>query len=184
MTDIMSDTKKNMDSVVAHLKEELVAIRTGRANAALVDTLIVSYYGSTVPLKQMASVTVPDAASIVIQPWDKQSLGDIELAIRNSSLGLNPVNEGNQIRLVLPPLTEERRLELVKSIHEKAEAAKVALRTVRKDAWENVQKQVKAGDLTEDDRYSYEDDLNKVIEGYNKQIDEVIADKEKEVKTV
>ena len=184
MTDIISHLKQAMDLTVGHLKDELATIRTGRANASLVDTLMVSYYGNTTPIKQMASVTVPDATSIVIAPWDKQAVGDIEQAIRNSSLGLSPVNEGGQIRVVLPPLTEERRNELVKTIHEKAEASKVALRTERGSAWENVQKQVKAGDLTEDDKYRYEQDLNKVIESYNKQIADLVTEKEKEVKTV
>ena len=173
-----------MDQAVGHLKEELATIRTGRANASLVDTLMVSYWGNLTPLKQMASVTVPDATSIVITPWDKQAMGDIEQAIRNSNLGLNPVNEGGQIRVVLPPLTEERRLEMVKTIHEKAETSKVALRTHRKEAWELVQKQVKSGELTEDDKYRYEEDLNKVIEGFNKQVDELVTQKEKEVKTI
>lgn len=182
--DIIGDLKKNMDQVLVHLKDEFSTIRTGRASASLVDGLMVAYYGSMVPVKQMASVNVPDATTLVIQPWDKQSIGDIEQAIRISSLGLNPVNEGTQIRLVLPALTEERRNDLAKAINEKAEAAKVSLRTARKDAWELVQKQVKAGELTEDDRYSYEEDLNKVIDGYNKQVEEIVEAKVKEIKTV
>lgn len=184
MTDISTSLKQEMNQAIDRLKEEMASIRTGRANASLVDTLMVPYYGNVTPLKQMASVTVPDATSIVIQPWDKQAVGDIEQAIRTSPLGLNPVNEGNQIRLVLPALNEERRNELVKVIHEKAEATKVALRTARAGAWEGVQKQVKAGELTEDDKYRYETDLNKIIEGYNKQVEDLVAEKEKEVKTV
>lgn len=182
--DILSTLKSEMETAIGHLKEELGSIRTGRASASLVDTIMVSYYGNMTPLKQMASVTVPDATSIVITPWDKQALGDIEQAIRTSPLGLNPVNEGIQIRLVLPALTEERRNELVKVIRDKAEATKVALRNHRKDAWEAVQKQVKDGELTEDDKYRFEEDLNKLIDGFNRQADELTAEKEKEVKTV
>lgn len=184
MADTMTRMKQQMDEVLQHVKDELATIRTGRANASLVDTIMVSYYGSTVPLKQMASVTVPDPTSIVITPWDRQSLGDVEQAVRASDLGLSPVNEGTQIRLVLPPLTEERREQLIKSVQQKAEAGKVALRNVRKDTWDNVQKQVKAGELTEDDRYRYEDDLNKTIDQFNHQIDALTADKEKDLKTV
>jgi ribosome recycling factor len=184
MTDIMTLTKQHMDEVVEHVKQEMAGIRTGRANASLVDTILVQYYGSTMPLKQMASITVPEPTTIVIMPWDRQSIGDIEQAIRNSDLGLSPVNEGSQIRLVLPPLTEERRTQLIKLVHQKAEAGKVALRNVRKDIWEDVQKQVKSGELTEDDRYRYEEDLNKTIDHFNKEIETLINDKEKELKTI
>lgn len=184
MADITGTMKSQMDEVIAHVKDEFASIRTGRASASLVDTLMVQYYGSTTPLKNMASVMVPDATSIVIQPWDRQALGDIEQAIRTSDLGLSPVNEGTQLRLVLPPLTEERRDQLIKSIHQKAEAGKVSLRNVRGAAWEDVQKKVKASELTEDDRYRYETDLNKIIESYNKQIEELVAAKETELKTI
>ncbi len=182
--DIMSNLKKQMDEVLEHVKTEFSTIRTGRANASLVDTLPVSYYGQTAPLKNMASITVPEPTMIVVQPWDRQAIGDIEQAIRASDLNLSPVNEGTQLRLILPALTEERRDQLVKSIHQKAEAGKVALRNVRQDAWTEVQKQVKSGDLTEDDRYAYEDDLNKVVAGFNKQIEDLTAEKEKELKTI
>jgi ribosome recycling factor len=180
----MTNLKKQMDEVLEHVKTEFSTIRTGRANASLVDTLPVSYYGNVTPLKNMASITVPEPTMIVVMPWDRQSIGDIEQAIRNSDLNLSPVNEGTQLRLVLPALTEERRDQLVKTINQKAEAGKVALRNVRKETWEDVQKKVKAGELTEDDRYSYEEDLNKTIEGYNKQIDDLTAEKEKELKTI
>lgn len=180
----MISLKEKMNDVLEHVKQEFSTIRTGRANAALVDTLMVSYYGSTMPLKQMASILVPEPTVILIQPWDKQAIGDIEQSIRVSELGLSPVNEGTQIRLVLPPLTEERRQQLVKSIHQKAEAGKVALRNVRKETWDDIQKQVKAGDLTEDDRYRYEEDLNKTIDHFNKEIDVLVEGKEAELRTL
>jgi ribosome recycling factor len=182
--DIAQTMKQQMQEVMQHIKEDLSSIRTGRASAALVDSLPVQYYGSTMPLKQMASITVPEPTVIVIQPWDKQAIGDIEQAVRNSNLGLSPINEGTQLRLVLPPLTEERRNELIKAVHQKAEAGKVALRTVRKDTWEEVQKQVKSGDLTEDDRYRYEGDLNKIIDQFNREVDEAVAQKESELRTI
>lgn len=182
--DLITQMKHHMDDVVNHVKEDLTSLRTGRATSSLVDALPVQYYGNTTPLKRMASIMVPEPTVIVIQPWDKQAMGDIEQAIRNSSLGISPVNEGTQIRLVLPPLTEERRNQLIKSLHEKAEAGKVSLRNVRKDTWEEVQKQVKAGELTEDDKYRYEEDLNKIIDGYNKEIEKLCADKEQELKTI
>lgn len=182
--DIMAQAKRGMEEVIDHVKQELAGIRTGRAQASLVDLLLVSYYGSTVPLKQLASISIPEPTVILIQPWDRQSIGDIEQAIRASELGISPMNEGTQIRLVLPALTEERRQQLIKLVHQKAEAGKIALRTIRKDLWDDVQKQVKNGELTEDDRYSYEADLNKVIDGFNKQIDDLVEVKEKELKTI
>jgi ribosome recycling factor len=182
--DLMTQMKQNMQDVMEHIKTEFSSVRTGRANASLVDTLPVQYYGTTTPLKQMASITVPEPTVILIQPWDKQSIGDIEQALRISNLGLSPINEGSQIRLVLPPLTEERRDQLIKTIHQKAEAGKVALRNTRKETWDEVQKQVKAAELTEDDRYRYEEDLNKTIDSFNKEIDDLIMAKEKELQTV
>lgn len=182
--DIAQTMKQQMSEVLQHIKDDLSGVRTGRANAALVDSLLVQYYGSTLPLKQMASISVPEPTVIVIQPWDKQAIGDIEQTIRTSNLGLSPINEGTQIRLVLPPLTEERRTELIKAVHQKAEAGKVALRTIRKEVWEEVQKKVKSGELTEDDRYRYELDLNKIIDQFNRDIDQMVEQKETELRTI
>uniref|UniRef100_A0A7C4PKU7 Ribosome-recycling factor n=1 Tax=Anaerolinea thermolimosa TaxID=229919 RepID=A0A7C4PKU7_9CHLR len=184
MSDIMTTVKSRMQEVIDHVKEEFAGIRTGRANAALVDSIPVQYYGNTTPIKQMASITIPEPTVIVVQPWDKQSVGDVEQAIRNSSLGLSPINEGTQLRIVLPALTTERREQLIKTLHEKAEAGKVALRTIRKEVWDDVQKQVKSGDLTEDDKYRYEEDLNKVIDSFNREIDQLESAKENEIRTV
>jgi ribosome recycling factor len=184
MADATNRMKQEMEEVLEHVKQEVASIRTGRASASLVESIPVQYYGTTTPIKQMASISVPEPTVIVIMPWDKQSVGDIELAIRNSDLGLSPNNEGSQIRLVLPPLTEERRTQLIKLVHQKAEAGKVALRNVRKDIWEEVQKQVKSGDLTEDDRYRYEEDINKIIDTVNHQVEQMVEAKEKELKTI
>jgi ribosome recycling factor len=178
---IISQTKPKMTEVMQKLDEEFIKLRTGRASTALVESIKVSYYGTQTPLKQMASLTIPDAASILIQPWDKNALGDVELAIRNSALGLNPVNDGNAVRINLPPMTEERRQELVKHIKSLAEEAKVVLRNVRGDAWNEIKKLEKSGELTEDDRYRAEEELNKIIGDFNKQVDDATDSKEKEV---
>lgn len=181
---IISDGKPKMEAAVDHLKEDIKTIRTGRATSSLVDDVMVPYYGNSTPLKQVASVTTPDSNMISIQPWDKGVLGDIELAIRNANLGFNPINDGHQVRIVLPPLTEERRKEFVKSVNQKAEVAKIALRNIRKEAWEKIQAAQKAGELTEDDKYRGEERLNKMIDDFNKLIDETSKQKEKEIMTI
>lgn len=181
---ILQEAKPKMQQVVGHLRDELKNIRTGRASASLVDDVMVQYYGSSTPLKQVASVTTPDANLISIQPWDKNVLGDVELAIRNANLGFNPINDGHQVRIVLPPLTEERRKEFVKSVHQKAEVARISLRNCRKEAWEKVQTAQKAGDLTEDDRYRGEEKLNKMIDDFNHEIDDTSKQKEKDIMSI
>lgn len=179
---ILNKLRPKMDEVISLLQEDMRTIRTGKANSSLVDNIQVSYYGSQMPLKQMANISAPDATLIVVQPWDANALGDIEVAIRNASLGLGITNDGRVVRLVLPPLTEERRLEFVKIIHQKAESARIVLRNLRKEAWEEIQRLEKAGSLTEDDRYRGEEDLNKIIESFNKKIQEAVEAKEKELK--
>ncbi|MFH1855013.1 MAG: ribosome recycling factor [bacterium] len=176
--------KQKFEQVRNKLEEDFKSIRTGRASSGIVENIIVSYYGQNTPLKQMANIQTPDAAQIVIQPWDKNSLGDIELAIRNSDLNLSPVNDGQLIRISLPPMTEERRGELVRNISKKAEEARIALRNVRGEAWEEIQKLQKSGKITEDDKYSAEDEINKIIGEFNKQIEEIFLDKEKEIKSI
>lgn len=181
---IIAEAKPKMEQAVDHLKEDLKTIRTGRASSSLVDDVMVSYYGSTTPLKQVASVTTPDSNLISIAPWDKNILGDIELAIRNANLGFNPINDGHQVRIVLPPLTEERRKEFVKSVNQKAEVVRISLRNIRKEAWEKVQAGQKSGELTEDDKYRGEERLNKLIDEFNKQVDEIVKQKEKDIMTI
>ncbi len=184
MEDKIGSVKRQMAEVVDHVKLEFGAIRTGRANVSLVDMIGVPYYGNTLPLKQMASISVPEPTVILIQPWDKQAIGDIEQALRLSELGLSPVNEGTQIRLVLPPLTTERRAGLVKLAHRQAEGGKVALRTVRKDVWDLIQKEAKASEITEDDRYRFEEELNRIIDDFNKQIDALVEAKTAEIEAI
>ncbi|MCX6809892.1 MAG: ribosome recycling factor [Candidatus Berkelbacteria bacterium] len=180
----IKNLKVKFDQVIEKLKEDFVSIRTGRASTGLVENIMVSYYGTITPLKQMASLTTPDAAQIVVIPWDKNSIGDIELAIRNSDLGLSPVNDGKSVRIILPQMTQERREELTKNISRKSEEARVALRNVRGDAWDKIKKMEKDGLITEDDRYSAEEELNKVIDEHNKKIGEILEAKEKEIKAI
>lgn len=184
LQEIFNQLRPKMDEVLVKLGEELHGIRTGKASPSLVENISVSYYGVQTPLKNMANVTAPDASLLAIQPWDVNSLSDIENALRNSNLGLAVSNDGRVVRISLPPLTEERRNEFVKLIHQKEEVCRIALRNLRKDAWEEVQRLQKASEITEDDRYRGEEDLNKIIEDYNKKIQTVIDAKEKDLKTI
>jgi ribosome recycling factor len=173
-----------MNEVMEVLKEDLKSIRTGKSNPGLVEGIMVSYYGSNVPLKQMANISTPDANLIVIQPWDVNSLGDIELAIQNSKIGLTPSSDGRMIRLALPPLTADRREEIIKMVHQKAESARVVLRNLREESWREIQQQEKANQITEDDRYDAEKELNNLIRDYNQKVETLIKDKEKEIRTI
>lgn len=181
---IVSQLKSKMQEVIDKLQENFRGIRTGKASSALVENIAVSYYGSKVPLKQMANITTPDASLIVIQPYDINSLGDVELAIQNSDIGINPSSDGRSIRLSLPPMTAERREELVKMIHKAAEESRIVLRNLREDAWREVKQLETQKQITEDDRYSAEKELNKIIEEFNHKINELIETKEKEIRAI
>ena len=181
---IIRNLNPKMKQVTDKLDENLRTLRTGKANSGLVENILVDYYGSKAPLKQMANITTPDPNLIVIQPWDQNSLGDIVLAIQNSEIGLNPTNDGRAIRLVLPPMTAERREELIRSVHKMAEEARVMLRNLREDAWKDVKKLEADKKITEDDRYRAEKELNKLIEDFNLNINKIIEAKEKEIRTI
>lgn len=181
---ILRGLKPKMDEVIEKLKEDLQTIRTGKASASLVENVLINYYGAPTPLKNMANISTPDAFLIVVQPWDANSLGDIEIGLRNSNLNLGLTNDGRVVRITLPPLTEERRGEFIKMIHQKAEGCRIVLRTLRQEAWEEVQKEKKTGEITEDDLYAGEKDLNKIIEDYNTKIKTLIEAKEKDLRTV
>ena len=163
------------------LRENLNTVRAGRANPAILDKVTVEYYGAPSPLTQIANVSVPDARSIMVQPWDATILGEIEKAILKSDIGITPNNDGKAIRLSFPPLTEERRKELVKGIHKKGEDSKVAIRSIRRDAMEDAKAQKKAGEITEDDVKDIEKDIQKITDSYVKEVDLIIAAKEKEI---
>lgn len=184
LMDIYAKTKPRMQEVVDKLSDSLKTIHTGRASALLVEDIMVSHYGSSMPLKQLANIGTPDATLITIAPWDKSAMPAIELAIRNSGRNLNPNNDGSIIRIALPPMSQERREELVKLVGKMAEESRVALRNVRKDAWEEVQNETKAGVLTEDDKYVGEKDLNKMIDDFNAKVADLVTAKEKEIRTI
>lgn len=184
LLDIYANAKPKMQDQLTKLIDSLKTIHTGRASTLLVEDLQVSSYGSMAPLKTVANISTPDATLITITPWDKANLGAIEAAIRDSGRNLNPSNDGNMIRISLPPMSQERREELVKLVSKMAEEARIALRNVRKDAWEQVQTEVKAGTLTEDDKYDGEKDLNKMIDEFNDKVAEVVSTKEKEIRTI
>ncbi|ANX01241.1 ribosome recycling factor [Thermoclostridium stercorarium subsp. leptospartum DSM 9219] len=175
---------EKMDKTVAILKEELVNIRAGRANPRILDKVKVEYYGVPTPINQLANINVPEARQIVIQPWDPKILSEIEKAIIASNLGLNPNNDGKVIRLIFPPLTEERRVELTKQVKKVGENAKVAIRQVRRDALEQYKKMKKNAEITEDDLKEIEEDIQKITDNYIEDIDKLLEAKIKEIMEV
>ena len=172
---------RRMDKTLEHLEEDFGAVRAGRANAKVLDRITVEYYGSETALNGVATISTPDARTLVIQPWDTKLLKDIQKAIQLSDLGINPQNDGKIIRLVFPQLTEERRKDLAKQVKKYAEDAKVAMRNVRRDGMDYVKKLKKNSEITEDDRKQAEKDLQKLTDDSCKKIDELLARKEKEL---
>ena len=180
----MSDYQEfenKMKKTCEALETQFATIRAGRANAAVLDQITVDYYGSATPINQVASIATPDARSLLIQPWDGSILKAIEKAILTSELGINPQNDGRMIRLVFPPLTEERRLDLVKQTKKYGEEAKVAIRNIRRDALEKFKKQQKSSEITEDDYKNIEKDIQKLTDDFTKKIDGILSAKEKEL---
>jgi len=175
---------ENMRKAIEHLNHELATIRTGRASAALLDTLKVDYFGAMTPVKHVASVSVPDAKTIAIQPFQQNMLGVIEKAIHSSDLGLTPLNDGHVIRLAIPPLTEERRTEIVRLVKKLGEDTKIAIRNIRREAIERLRAAEKASEISEDDLHRGEKEAQELTDKYVAEVDEVIAAKEKEVMTV
>lgn len=171
---------KSIDSVSA----DFASVRAGRANASVLDRIMVDYYGSPTPIQQIASITSPDPRSLVIQPWDTSAVKLIKKAIETSDLGINPQDDGRSLRLAFPQLTEERRKELVKQIHKYAENGKVAVRNIRRDAMDNFKKQQKASEITEDELKIAEKDLQKLTDDSCKEIDKILDNKEKELMSV
>ncbi len=176
--------ENKMKKTCEALESQFATIRAGRANAAVLDQITVDYYGSATPINQVASIATPDARSLLIQPWDASVLKGIEKAILTSDLGIHPQNDGRMIRLVFPPLTEERRNELVKQTRKYGEEAKVAIRNIRRDAIEKFKKQQKASEITEDDYKNTEKDIQKLTDDYVKEIDRIMERKEKELKEI
>ena len=172
--------KKSIDSVAA----DFASVRAGRANASVLDRIMVDYYGSPTPIQQIAAISSPDPRALVIQPWDASSLKSIEKAIQNSDLGINPQNDGRVIRLGFPQLTEERRRDLTKQVHKYGEEGKVALRNIRREAMDEIKKQVKKSEITEDDQKQLEKELQDLTDKRCKEVDELTAKKEQELMAV
>jgi ribosome recycling factor len=178
---VLAEASEKMDKAVAHARHEFSTIRTGRAAPALIEKLPVEYYGSEVPLQQLAGFSVPEARLLVVNPFDKGSLQAVEKAIRNSDLGLNPTNDGVVIRLAFPPLTEERRRELVKKVRDMAEHGKVAVRAARRDGRRELEGLVRDGEVGEDDVTRGEKELDRITHGHEAEIDRAVEQKEAEL---
>ncbi|MGI6576357.1 MAG: ribosome recycling factor [bacterium] len=184
LTELQKETETRMEKTVGSLKRELNTIRTGRASPALLDKIVVDYYGSATPLNQLASISAPEPRLLVIQPWDKNIIGDIEKAILKSDLGLNPNSDGALIRLQIPQLTEERRIDLTKVVRKKAEEARVAIRNIRRDVNEKLKGLEKKGDVSEDDARRIQDKIQQLTAAYIEKVDQVLDTKEKEIMEV
>ncbi len=182
--EIYLQNDERMDKAIAAYQRELTGLRAGRATPALLDRIEVEYYGTLTPLNQLAGISVPEPRLLVIQPWDKHSIGDVEKAILKSDLGMTPVNDGNVIRLTIPQLTEERRQELVRLIRRKAEECKVAIRNMRRDANDEIKKLEKESSISEDDRRRAQTEIQELTDAKIKAVDEVLLLKEKEIMEV
>jgi ribosome recycling factor len=181
---VIASTKEKMTKAIQAYTRELASIRAGRASASLLDRITVDYYGAPTPVNQVAGISTPEARLLVIQPYDKTILGDIEKAILKSDLGINPTNDGSIIRIAIPQLTEERRKELVKVIKKESEEAKIAIRNIRRDANDEFKKLEKNGEITEDAHRGYSDDIQKLTDDHITKIDQITKDKEKEIMEV
>jgi ribosome recycling factor len=184
LASIKTNADQKMQKSIETLKANLAKVRTGRAHPGLLDSVMVDYYGSPTQLSQVANVTLIDARTIGVQPWEKKMLTVIEKAIRESDLGLNPASQGDLIRVPTPPLTEERRKEMVKLVKNEGEDAKIAIRNIRRDANENLKKMVKDKECSEDDERRGQEDVQKLTDKFVVEVDKLLADKEKEVLTV
>ena len=178
------DFSRRMDRALDHLQEEFGAVRAGRANAKVLDRITVEYYGSETPLNGVATISSPDARTLIIAPWDTKLLKDIQKAIQMSDLGINPQNDGKVVRLTFPQLTEERRKDLTKQVKKYAEESKVAMRNIRRDGMDYVKKLKKASEITEDDQKKAEKDLQDLLDKNIKKVDAALAAKEKELMAI
>ena len=184
MADILDNTKERMQKTINVLKSELSSLRAGRANAQVLDRITVDYYGTNTPITQLGNISVPEPRMLIISLWDNKMISAVEKAIQKSDLGINPANDGKVIRLVFPELTEERRKDLVKTVRKKGEESKVAVRSIRRDAIEQIKKQKKDSEITEDDQKQLETKTQKLTDDSIKEIDTILAAKEKEILSV
>ena len=181
MNPVLTQAEEKMTKSVNALANEYSSIRAGRANPAVLDKVLVEYYGAPTPVTQLAAVSVPEARTLLIQPWDKSALKGIEKALQTSDIGINPQNDGSTVRLVFPPLTEERRRDLVKGVYKYAEEAKIAVRSIRRDAMDKLKELKKKAEITEDDQKGLEKKLQELTDKYCKEVDELSAKKDKEI---
>jgi len=184
MDSIIEDHKARFEKIVGSLQEELATLRIGRANPAMVENILIEVYGAKTEIKQLASISVPEARTILIQPWDKTIIKDLEKGIIAANIGISPVNEGSQIRLTIAPLTEESRKELTRSVGEKMEKARIMIRQFRDKIKDDITKKEKSSELTEDDKYDLQKELDEVVKDYNEQIKNIGEQKEKEIMTI
>ncbi|MDR2797980.1 MAG: ribosome recycling factor [Treponema sp.] len=184
MHSVITSSEERMKKTMANLKEGFAALRTGRASASLFDKIRVEYYGDKSPLNQVANISIPEARLVVIQPFDKGFIGEIEKAIRSSELSLNPSNDGKVIRIAIPPLTEERRKELVKVAKNQAEQSRVAVRNIRRDGNEELKKLLKEGTITEDQESKNSLELQKLTDSYISKVNQILEEKNKEIMEV
>lgn len=184
IADVLAEAERKMGQSIVAMRRDISSIRTGRAAPALIEDLIVDYYGAPTPLKQLASISAPDARAIMVQPWDRQALRDIERSLTRSDLGFNPSNDGNVITVPVPPLTRERRQEMVRLLKRKAEDSKVAVRNVRRDGVESLRKMERDKAISQDENRRSQDALQKTTDAHIKSIDEVAAAKEAEIMEV
>lgn len=182
--EVLNDTKERMKKTLASHKIDLAKVRTGRANLSMVDSIKVDYYGTPTPLKQVANLGVPEPKLITVQPWDRNMLGAIEKAIQQADIGITPNNDGHLIRLPVPALTEERRKDMVKMVHQMGEDAKVAIRNIRRDAMDQLKKAQKDSKISEDEEYNTGIDIQEFTDDFVKKIDEAVSAKEGEVMEV
>ena len=182
--DIIKETKPRMDTVIEDFRRKLATVRTGRAAVSLLDTVMVDYYGTMTPLSQMASVHAPEPQMLTVQPWDQSQIGAVEKAVRAADLGLNPSNDGKLVRIPIPPLTEERRKQLAKQVHDIAEDHRTAIRNVRRDGNERLKKMLKDKTISEDNERDGLEEIQKLTNSYISKIDELSKTKEQEITSV
>jgi len=184
LQDIIDEADMKMDDAIQYLKKEFSHIRAGKANPALLSSITVEYYGAQTPLQQLGNISAPEPRMLIVQPYDKSVMTDIEKAIMASGLGLNPMNDGEIIRIPLPILTEERRKELVKIAKDKAEQARISIRNSRREANDHIKKTVESHSLPEDSKYEAEDNVQSITNNHNKSVDDLLSHKESEIMTV
>ncbi len=182
--EIITVSKEKMEKTVQSLSRELATVRAGRANPALLDKVVVDYYGTPTPLNQLSNISAPEPRLLVVQPWDKSAIGTIEKAILKSDLGLTPNSDGNIIRIAIPQLTEERRRDLVKLVKKMAEESRVAVRNIRRDANDEIKRMEKSGDISQDDSRRLQDEIQELTNEYVEKVNEILSAKEQEIMEV